>query len=119
MKVKMMIVLVAALSIAPSVMHGQFDFKLADRTIQVHSFASQGFASTNDNNYLTMKTTDGSFAMTDGGVNASVALTEKLRVGAQVYVRNFGRMGKLASASGLGLCRLPVQRLVSASAAAR
>ena len=92
MKVKI-IVLAATLSIAPSLMHGQFDFKLADRTIQVHSFASRGFASTNDNNYLTMKTTDGSFAMTDGGVNASVALTEKLRIGAQVYVRNFGRMG--------------------------
>ena len=53
-------------------------------TFQVHSFASQGFAYSNDNNYLTMDTSKGSFAMTDGGVNISTQVTDKFRVGAQV-----------------------------------
>jgi hypothetical protein len=86
-------VLAVALSAAPSLLHAQFDFRIADRPVQVHSFASQGFMYSNDNNYMTMKTSQGSFAMTDGGVNASVQLTDKLRIGAQGYVRDFGRMG--------------------------
>lgn len=82
------------MSVAPGLLHAQFDFKLADRTVQVHSFASQGFAYSNDNNYLTMQTSQGSFAMTDGGVNMSTQITDKFRVGAQAYDRNIGVMGK-------------------------
>jgi hypothetical protein len=60
----------------------------------VHSFLSQGFAYSNDNNYLTMQTSKGSFAMTDVGVNVSAQLTDRLRVGAQVYDRDIGQLGK-------------------------
>lgn len=87
------IVLAAILSGAPGLLHAQFDFKVGGRTVQVHSFASQGFAYSNQNNYLTMKTSDGSWAMTDGGVNISSQLTDRFRVGAQVYVRNIGHLG--------------------------
>src|SRR3569833_2099311 len=86
-------VVAAALSTAPGLLHAQFDFKVADREVQIHSFASQGFAYSNENNYLTMKTSQGSFAMTDAGVNISTQLTDRFRVGAQVYVRNFGNLG--------------------------
>jgi hypothetical protein len=79
---------------APGFLHAQFDFQVAGRKVQVHSFASQGFAYSNENNYLTMKTSEGSFAMTDGGVNISSRLTDKFRVGAQVYARNIGNMGQ-------------------------
>ncbi len=41
-----------------------------------------------------MKTSAGSFAMTDGGANISMRVTEKFRVGAQVYVSNIGDMGQ-------------------------
>lgn len=75
-------------------MHAQFDFELASRKVQIHSFASQGFAYSNQNNYLTMKTSNGSLAMTDAGVNVSTQLTDRFRVGAQVYVRDFGNLGK-------------------------
>ena len=87
-------ILAGALSLAPGLLHAQFDFKLFDRPVQVHSFFSQGFAYSNDNNYLTMKTSNGNFAMTDGGVNVSAQLTDKFRVGAQVYDRNIGELGK-------------------------
>src|SRR5258707_626364 len=45
-------------------------------------------------NYLTMKTSDGSFVFTDGGLNISTQITDNLRVGAQVSVRNIGELGK-------------------------
>lgn len=84
----------STLCILPSSLYAQFDFQVADRKVQIHSFGSQGFAYSNQNNYLTMKTSDGSFAMTDGGVNIATALTDKFRVGAQAYVRKVGMLGK-------------------------
>jgi hypothetical protein len=83
-----------ALLLAPVLLHAQFDFKLANRVVQIHSFAQQGFAYSNVNNYLTMNTSKGSFAMTDGGANIATSITDKFRVGAQVYVRNIGDLGK-------------------------
>lgn len=78
---------------------GQFtvqaqDFKLFDREVQVHGFASQGFVYTNTNNWLTMNTSQGSGAFTDFGLNVSTSITDKLRVGAQVYDRNLGQFGR-------------------------
>jgi len=81
------------LAALPGLLHAQFDFTVAGRDVQIHSFFSQGFGYSNGNNYLTMDTSQGSFAMTDGGINASVRLTDKLRIGAQVYDRNFGKLG--------------------------
>ncbi len=74
-------------------MHAQVDLNLFGRDIQVHGFASQGFAASDNNNYLTMKTSQGTFAMTDAGLNISSQITDKLRVGAQVYDRNIGTLG--------------------------
>jgi len=74
-------------------LHAQ-EFKLFDRTVQVHGFASQGFIYTNDNNWLTMHTSQGSGAFTDFGANASIQITDKFRVGAQGYDRNLGDLGE-------------------------
>jgi hypothetical protein len=70
------------------------EFKLLDRTVQVHGFASQGFIYTNDNNWLTMNTSDGSAAFTDFGLNMSAPISDRLRVGGQVYDRNLGQLGQ-------------------------
>lgn len=64
------------------------------RNLQVHGFGSQGFAYSDVNNYLTMKTSDGSFAFTDGGLNVSTQITDQFRVGAQAYVRKIGHLGE-------------------------
>lgn len=82
----------ALLSIAPLVKAQTIT--VAGRNVQIHGFFSQGFLYSNQNNYLTMKTSDGSFAFTDGGLNVTSMVTEKLRVGAQVYIRNVGNLGK-------------------------
>src|SRR5271166_2974350 len=70
------------------------EFKVLGRTVQVHGFVSQGFIYTNDNNWLTMNTSQGSAAFTDFGLNMSSHLTDKLLVGAQVYDRNLGQLGQ-------------------------
>lgn len=82
-----------AAMLSSGLLYAQFEFKLAGRKAQVHSFASQGFAYSNGNNYMTMDTSRGSFAMSDGGVNIGVALTDRFRVGAQLYARNLGKLG--------------------------
>jgi hypothetical protein len=69
-------------------------FKVANRTVQVHGFFSQGFVYTDRNNWLTMNTSQGSGAMTDMGLNMSSQLTDKFRLGAQVYDRNLGQLGQ-------------------------
>jgi|SRR5579859_2317380 len=70
------------------------EFKVWNRAVQVHGFASQGFVYTDHNNWLSMNTNDGSGAMTDMGLNMSSQLTDRLRVGAQIYDRNVGRFGQ-------------------------
>jgi len=86
--------LVVILCAASLAMHGQ-DFKLFERKIQVHGYVSQGFVYTRGNNWLTMNTNDtGSGALTEMGLNMSTAVTDKLRVGAQVFDRNMGQLGQ-------------------------
>jgi hypothetical protein len=70
------------------------EFKLFDRDVQIHGFASQGFVYTNTNNWLTMNSSEGSGAFTEFGVNVSTSITDRLRVGAQLYDRNLGQLGQ-------------------------
>jgi len=69
------------------------EFRLFDRSVQIHGFASQGFAYTDRNNWLTMHSSHGSGAFTDFGANVSMQVTDKFRFGAQVYDRNLGNLG--------------------------
>jgi len=85
--------LLAAVALLTPQLSAQLNFDVDGKEVQVHGFFSQGFADSNDNNYLTMKTSEGSFALTDMGLNASVQLTDKFRVGAEVYDRNIGSLG--------------------------
>jgi hypothetical protein len=70
------------------------DFKIDGREIQIHGFAAQGFIYTDENNWLTMHTSQGSGAFTDFGANISTQVTDKLRIGGQVYDRNLGNLGE-------------------------
>ncbi len=85
--------LFACLCAAPAHLLAQ-EFKVFDRTVQVHGFASQGFVHTDQNNWLTMYTSRvGSGEFTDFGANASTQITDRFRVGAQIYDRNVGHLG--------------------------
>jgi hypothetical protein len=72
----------------------QTSLTVGGREIQVHGFFQQGFVFTDTNSFLTMGSSDGgSGEMTDGAVNVSTKLHNKLRIGAQLYARNLGQFG--------------------------
>lgn len=87
------VVAFAAFSISTA-LHAQYNFNLAGQKVQVHTFGSQGFAYSNDNSYLTMNTSKGSFNFDDFGVNVSTQITDKFRVGAQGYTRRLGELNR-------------------------
>ncbi len=70
------------------------EFKVGKYPVQVHGFLSQGFVKTDTNNWLTMNTRQGSGAMTEMGLNLSSQLTDKFRIGGQVYEHNLGQLGQ-------------------------
>lgn len=77
-----------------TVVYGQ-EFRILNRTVQFHLFASQGFIHTDQNNWLTMRTAHiGSGEFTDFAVNATIQISDNFRVGAQIYDRNLGALGK-------------------------
>ena len=58
--------------------------------IDIHGFISQGFIKSSEYNYLTNDSKDGSFAYNEMGINFSKELTEKLRLGLQLFSRDLG-----------------------------
>jgi hypothetical protein len=81
-----------AIVAAASTAQAQSSFKVGEKEVQVHGSIQQGFAVSDTNNFLTMKTSEGSGAMTDGAFNLSSQVTRKLRVGGQIYSRNIGEL---------------------------
>src|SRR6202046_2971791 len=93
MFVRMIRAVLVCLCAGHAFVHAQ-EFKLFDRMVQVHGFVSQGFVYTNENNWLTMNTSQGSAAFTEFGLNLSSSINDKLQVGAQGYDRNLGQLGQ-------------------------
>ena len=81
-------------TVAAGSAEAQFSAPFREGSVQVHGFFTQGYAISNQNNYLTMNTSKGTAQMTDGGLNMSWKINGKLRVGAQVYDRYIGELGK-------------------------
>lgn len=61
--------------------------------VDVHGFVSQGFLKSSGNDYYA-DTTTGSFEFDDVGINFTAQVTEELFVGAQVFARKMGPLGK-------------------------
>ncbi|MBT8343057.1 MAG: hypothetical protein HKP58_01595 [Desulfatitalea sp.] len=58
--------------------------------VDIHGFISQGFIASNEYNYLSHKSTDGSFEFNEVGVNFSKKIADRLRVGIQLFSRDLG-----------------------------
>jgi hypothetical protein len=58
--------------------------------IQIHGFLSQGFIYSDEYNYITYNSTDGSFEYSEMGINFGKQMTDKLRVGIQFFSRDLG-----------------------------
>lgn len=59
---------------------------------EFHGFVSQGFIKTTENNYLA-NSEQGSFEMTEVGLNLTKQLGDRLRVGMQLFMRDLGPIG--------------------------
>src|SRR5262249_44279060 len=59
---------------------------------QIHGFVSQGAFKTTDNNYLA-KSKPGSLQFTEVGINFTDAISDKLRVGIQLFTHDLGPLG--------------------------
>jgi len=65
--------------------------------LQVHGFVSQGFIKTTKNNYLASTARrQGSFDFTEVGINFTKPLSDRLRVGIQVFAHDLGPLGNYA-----------------------
>ncbi|HEY2728824.1 MAG TPA: hypothetical protein VGK52_02720 [Polyangia bacterium] len=62
------------------------------RDIQFHGFVSQGFLKTTANDYL-VDSSRGSSEFSEAGFNATAQLTDKLRVGLQLFAFDLGAIG--------------------------
>jgi hypothetical protein len=60
--------------------------------VDVHAFVSQGYIQSTDNQYLA-KSKRGSFEFTEVGVTLTRAISDKLRVGVQLFTRDLGPIG--------------------------
>ena len=59
--------------------------------LEAHGFVSFGYFRTWENNYLTADSTDGSTDFNEAALNASMRPCDRVRIGAQLYVRDLGR----------------------------
>ncbi|HKQ71606.1 MAG TPA: hypothetical protein VJT73_19815 [Polyangiaceae bacterium] len=60
--------------------------------LEVHGFVSQGFVKTTKNQYLA-NSERGSFEFAEVGLNVTKTLTDRLRVGMQLFMRDLGPIG--------------------------
>jgi len=65
---------------------------MADWMPEVHGFVSQGFMKSTDNNYLA-QSERGSFEFNEVGLNFTKTLTDRFRVGMQLFMRDLGPVG--------------------------
>ena len=79
--------------LVPALLHAQVSVTVGGREVQIHGYLSEGAAASTDNNYLRMNTSQGSL-FTEAGLNVSSQISDKFRVGAQVYDRYIGELGK-------------------------
>ena len=61
--------------------------------IRIHGFISQGYLESNKNNYLTNDSEEGSFQLSEMGINFSTDLTNNLHIGIQFFSRDLGDIG--------------------------
>jgi hypothetical protein len=66
----------------------------APLSVETHGFVSQGLIKTTANNYLAQSASDhGSLEFTQVGINFTSQLTDKLRVGVQLFAEKLGPVG--------------------------
>jgi hypothetical protein len=87
------LVLLGAGLVPRSAAAAEFDEGGAPEAVEVHGFVSQGFILTVGNEFISERSTDGSFEFTEVGVNFTKNLGERLRLGIQLFAQDLGPIG--------------------------
>jgi hypothetical protein len=61
--------------------------------LEFHGFVSQGYIKSTSNNYFARSNGRGSFEFSEVGVNLTKVLTDRLRLGVQLFARDLGPIG--------------------------
>jgi|SRR5580692_7293042 hypothetical protein len=85
--------LVASLALTPRASAIELGSEGDLASVEVHAFVSQGFILSANNNYLADDTKHGSFAFSEIGINFTKNVTDKLRVGLQLFAQYLGPTG--------------------------
>ena len=87
-------VLPGLLALAPAAAQAQTEDESEDESkdVEVHAFVSQGFIKSTENNYLA-ESKRGSFEFTEVGLNFTKVLSDRLRLGVQLFARDLGPIG--------------------------
>jgi hypothetical protein len=72
---------------------GEDDSELEALPLEFHGFVSQGYIKTTGNNYFAKSNGRGSFEFSEVGVNLTKVLTDRLRLGLQLFSRDLGPLG--------------------------
>ncbi|MDA8139593.1 MAG: hypothetical protein M0036_13165 [Desulfobacteraceae bacterium] len=88
MKKIYLLIAVVFMTLSLGAPHGALAYDLGG--VQIHGFVSQGFLYSDDYNYLANDTKDGSFEYNEMGINFGKQLTDKLRIGLQLFSRDLG-----------------------------
>lgn len=78
-------------ALSPGLAHAQEEG--IEDFVEIHGFVSQGALLTTGNDYLVENSTRGSLDFTEVGLNVSKQLTDKLRVGLQLFAHDLGPLG--------------------------
>lgn len=62
-------------------------------SVEAHAFVSQGFILSSRNEYLASNSTQGSFQLTEVGINFTKQITDKMRMGLQLFASDLGTSG--------------------------
>jgi hypothetical protein len=87
------VLLLAALAVTRAAEAAEVGSESDFWSVDVHAFASQGFIFTTGNNYLADNTKHGSFQFSELGINFTKTLTDKLRMGLQLFAQDLGPTG--------------------------
>jgi hypothetical protein len=87
------LLVLGVLSISSSAAAVELGAKDDPSSLRIHGFVSQGAMLTTKNDYLVPDSTSGSFRLSEVGINFTKGLTDKLRVGVQLFAQNFGWAG--------------------------
>lgn len=85
--------LALCLGVAGPARAADLDAAGAPLLVEVHGFVSQGFIRTTGNDYLVADSKDGSFDFNEAGINFTTQLTDRMRVGMQLFAYDLGSLG--------------------------